>query len=245
MRSAARFRSSLLRLLLLTVGAAAVCAALWPRTAAAWAPPFAPPVAPPAAPAPARPYPPPPPRFEGQPPPFEYPFSPQLEGSPTAEAGTPPRDYRGFNFTLAVGPGGLFGPGEQALALSYLPFRLGYGIAPNLMLVLAFEGVGTSSVNPKTDQDSWLYQDVWSFGLQGRLPAGVYLRGGLGVGAVGEKTRTESFEGGHGLAVLGAVGHEIFTVDHVALALELNAGYTRYPRESWKTMGLQLAVSFF
>jgi hypothetical protein len=155
------------------------------------------------------------------------------------------RDYRGFSLTLGVGPGGLFGPGEQALALSYLPCRLGYGIAPNLMLVLAYEGMGTNSVNPHTHQDSWLYQNIVWLGLQGRLRSQVYLRGGMGMSSVGEKTSSESFSGGHGMAVLGAIGRDIFTADHVALAIEVNASYARYPRESWQTLGLQLAASFF
>jgi hypothetical protein len=179
-----------------------------------------------------------------RPPPFDYPFAPQVVApAPDPSAGA--RDYRGINLSLGLGPSGLFGPGEQALALSYLPLRVGYGFTRDLMVVLAFEGVGTNSVNPKTDQDSWLYQEIWWLGLQGRLRSQVYLRGGLGVGSVGERTDTQSFSGGHGLALVGAVGRDIFTSDHVALALELNGGYTRYARESWKTLGLQAAVSFF
>jgi hypothetical protein len=198
--------------------------------------------------APARPYPPPPPRLPDQPPPFDYPFTPQVAAVPDpdpAESSTSDaRDYSGLNGGLALGPGGLFGPGENALALSYL-LRLGYGIERDLMFVLSYEGAGTTSVNPKTKSDSWLSQDILSLAFQGRLRSLVYLRGGLGVGSVSEKTDTQTFSGGRGLAVLGAVGRDIFVREHLALAVELNATYTRYPRESWKTGGLQLVASFF
>jgi hypothetical protein len=205
----------------------------------------------PAAPAPTRPYPPPPPRYDGQPPPFDYPFGavpPSVVAAPaSAETadGEPARDLSGFSFTMGIGSGGFFGPGEKTLALSYQPFRLTYGLDPKLAVFLAFEGVGTSSVNPRTQQDSWLSQDTWSLGLQGRLAQRLYLRGGLGLGSVSETVGEETFEGGRGLGVSGALGFDLWNRSHVGLSLELGGSYTHYARESWKTLGLAVAVSIF
>jgi hypothetical protein len=193
-------------------------------------------------------YPPPPPRWADQPP-LEYPFPTTRAVVPVAPAPAPEPEaegvYRRFSFTAAIGPGALIGPGENALAVSYQVARAGLGLDRNLGLWLSYEGAGTSSVNPKTNLDSWLKQEIVSAGLQGHLERRFYVRGGLGVGFVSEKTKAESFSGGKGIAALAAFGYEILQREHLAVALDLHVSWTHYPSESWKTLGADVAISLF
>jgi hypothetical protein len=144
-----------------------------------------------------------------------------------------------------VGPGALVGPGEHELAITYNLFRLGFGIAPNLSLVLGYEGAGTNSVNPDSGLNSWLKQETLLFGLQYHFGRGFYVRGAVGEGSVTETTDFAHYSGGSGVALSGALGYEFYQSHHVALALDLNASNTRYSTESWQTAGLNLALSFF
>jgi hypothetical protein len=190
-------------------------------------------------------YPPPPPRFQGGPPPFEYPFG-SGEAAPGVEAAPDEDDgRRRFSFTAGIGPGALFGPGEEQMALSYQLFRVGVGIERGLSAVLGYESTGTDSVNPATNEDSWLKQDIWSLGLQAHLLPRLYFRGIMGLGYVSEKTASSEFSGGRGIAVGAALGYELVQGRHMALALDVHGSYTHYAREAWKTTGLELAVSFF
>jgi hypothetical protein len=234
-----------------------------PETAPA---PSAPAEAAPAQSAPARAYPPPPPRYPNQAPPANYPSQTPPANYPSAPPGyqNPPTYwgppsvgrnqwgypavegiYRPFSFTIGVGPGALIGPGEHELALSYNLFRLGFGLARDLSFVISFEGTGTSSISPETGEDSWLKQENWLLGIQYHVVPRLYLRGSLGAGFVSEHTESASFAGGRGVAMAGAIGYEFIQTAHVALALDLNGSVTKYARESWKTAGLNLAVSFF
>jgi hypothetical protein len=198
-------------------------------------------------PLPAPSYPPPPPRYQGGPPPFAYPFQPPPEPAPAVTAPAGPEDgvYRMFSVTASAGPGALIGPGEKQMALSYQLLRLGVGIDRNLQAVFGYESTGTDSVNPATDEDSWLKQDIWSLGLQAHLTSRLYFRGIMGLGYVSETTDTAEFSGGRGITVGAGLGYEFLQFRHAALAVDLHGSYTHYPRESWKTTGLQLAVSFF
>jgi hypothetical protein len=192
-------------------------------------------------------FPPPPPRYSGEPP-LDYPFpSSTTAPIPTGPLpGTPMSGvYRPFSFTAAVGPGALLGPGESALAVSYQLFRLGLGVARNFSVLFAFEGAGTNSVNPATNRESWLKQDIWQLGVQSHLRQRLYVRGGLGVGFVSEKVGGRTFDGGRGMALCAAVGYEVVQLWFAAVALDLHGSTTRYARESWQTAGLDLAVSFF
>ncbi len=203
-------------------------------------------------------YPPPPPKPVDQPPPSYPPSSPPSYGYPPAY-GYPPRSYYGpssyypsvsgvyrpISFSIAAGPGALFGPGEHDLALSYNLFRLGFGVAPNLSFFISFEGAGTSTVNPLTEENSWLKQEVWSIGLQYHFLPPLYLRGGIGAGFVSESTAFDEFSGGTGIAFTGALGFEFVQSRHVALALEAAVNGTKYSRESWGMGGLNLALTFF
>jgi hypothetical protein len=185
----------------------------------------------------------------------EYPFptatgqAPAPLPPPAAAAAAEPAPAeaieRRFTFTAAIGPGALIGPGENALSVSYQLARLGLGLAPNLALLLSYEGAGTSSVNPKTMQDSWLKQDIVWAGLQHHFDRKLYLRGGLGMGFVSEKSGTESFSGGKGIAALVGFGYELLQRSHVAVAFDLHASLTHYPDESWKTLGADVAVTLF
>jgi hypothetical protein len=218
-------------------------------------PPESPPSGEPSAPAPQ--YPPPPPRPVDQQP--QPPQQPPSYGYPPSY-GVPPRYnsyygpqnyyqpagvYRPISFSIGAGPGALIGPGEHQLALSYNLFRIGFGVAPNLAFFVSFEGAGTSSINPATDEDSWLKQETWQLGLQFYLLPQVYIRGGIGAGFVNESTDFASFSGGTGIAFSGALGYEFVQSRHVALALEAAGNATKYSRESWAMTGLNLSLTFF
>ena len=135
------------------------------------------------APAPAQAYPPPPPQ------PVPWPYGEEGVQSGDGMYGRD-RDLlvRPFSFTAAVGPGGFFGPGEEAFAVSYTLFRLGFGLAPGLSFVFGYEGIGTGSENPATGLDSWLQQNIWSLGIQGHVLQHLYVRGAVGIGTVEEET---------------------------------------------------------
>ena len=53
------------------------------------------------------------------------------------------------------------------------------------------------------------------------------------------------FSGGKGIAALAAFGYELLQRQHWALGLDLHAGLTHYPEESWKTFGVDVTVSIF
>jgi hypothetical protein len=227
-------------------------------------PPATHPVPPPrtsaAPPAPARAYPPPPPRGYPPPPPRyqNYQGYPQQQNAWQGNVNQgrapygyymPPEDMRGavyrpFSFAFSIGPGALVGPGESELALTYV-LRFGIGLAPNLSLVLGFEGAGTNSVNPDSGLDSWLKQETFLIGVQYHFVRGLYVRGAVGEGSISETTDYDRYSGGSGVALSGAIGYEFLQSQHVSLALDLNGSTTRYARESWETAGLNLAVSFF
>ena len=245
------FRPRVRRLVQLVAAAVALGSAGL-RAAAAQTTPEPPPptvAAQPAPPPPTGAFPPPPPRFEDQAaaegqslvPREELPWSQDI----AAHSTDPAASVRRFSFTAALGPGMLAGPGERSLAMSYQLFRLGLGLNERLAIVLGFAGVGTSSVNPLTMRDSWLKQDLWSAGLQVNLMPRLYVRGGMGIGLVSESVGDRTFSGGRGLAVEAAVGWELLQMRHLAMAVELNGSNTHYPRESWQTAGLQVAVSLF
>jgi hypothetical protein len=153
--------------------------------------------------------------------------------------------YRRFSLSVAAGPGALIGPGEQALALSHNVLRVGWGLARNLTFFASLEGARAPSVNPRTRKSSWLRHETLSMGVQHHFWQFAYLRGMVGGGLVGEETDTESFSGGYGVALSGAVGWELAQAQRMAVAVELAANITRYPTEFWGMTGLNLTFTFF
>lgn len=193
-------------------------------------------------------YPPPPPRWAPNAPPPQNAYAPQWGYAPPP----PPMGvYRPISFTLGVGPGVLMGPKkpngkyERDFALSYNLFRLGFGVANNLALYIGFEGAGATSVSPETNEDSWLKQQAWTFGLQAYVLPRLYLRGGVGVGYLNETTDSVDYSSTNGIAMSAAIGYEFLQSRHVALALDLSGNLTRYSREIWGMGGLELTLSFF
>jgi hypothetical protein len=201
-------------------------------------------------------YPPPPPRYPsgggypGNPPPSYWaPAQPRQWGTYPGVSGV----YRPFSFTIGIGPGYLRGPDETSdIGLSYNLFRLGFGVVPNVSVMLEFQGTGTNSISPLTDEYSWLKQENWLIGLQVHFLRRLYVRGGVGAGFVSEHTATTDVSGpGAGLALAGAIGYEFVQTPHVALGVDLNGSVTNYGRaadggrEVWGTTGLNLAVSFY
>jgi hypothetical protein len=169
------------------------------------------------------------------------------EAAPEEQYPPPPPTgvWRPFSLTLAAGPGALFGPDEQDLAVSHNLLRFGWGLARNLGFYVSFEGVRAPSVNPHTDAPSWLRQDTLSFGVQYHFLERAYVRAGVGVGWVGEDTQNQSFSGGRGLAVTGAAGYELAQLYRTAVGVELAANLTRYAYEFWGTVGLNLTLTLF
>lgn len=231
--------------------------ALPPRTPAH---PAAPPRVSAPPPPPARAYPPPPPRGYPPPPPRYqnyqgYPQQNAWQGNVNQGRAPygyymPPPDlrettYRPVSFSFSIGPGALMGPDESDLALTYF-LRLGIGLAPNLSLVVGFEGAGANSVNPDTHLDSWLKQETFLLGLQAHFGRGIYVRGAVGESKISETTTNyDYYSGGTGVTFSGAIGYEFLQLQHLSLALDLNGSTTRYAHESWQTAGLNLAMSFF
>jgi hypothetical protein len=231
-------------LLALTVAALCIAPVAQAQDApAAEAAPAAEPARPPA---PPSNYPPPPPRHPGYQNQQGYwaPAQPRQWAAPPVLEGV----YRPFSFTVGVGPGYLHGPGDaREVALSYNLFRLGFGVAPNISFVLAFEGMGANTVSPETLEYSWLKQENWLLGIQYHFLRRMYVRGGVGAGFISERTDTTVFEGpGTGLAMAAAMGYEFVQTPHISLALDANGSVTKYARrEYWGTAGLNLAVSFY
>jgi hypothetical protein len=216
-------------------------------------------------------YPPPPPRAPaGQQPSYQYPpsqyppnypppyYPPQRVRRARYETYSPDGIYRPISFSLGIGPGLMWGPKFDGhpesdirgkAALSYNLFRLGFGIAPNLQLILAFEGTGTNSIVPQGDfagEHSWVTQHNWLLGLQFFFLQHFYVRGAAGLGTISESSASLDTSGGNGIAVAGAVGIELVQSRHAALGLELNGSHTTYDsNEHWTTGGLDMAVSFF
>ncbi len=215
------------------------------------------------APQPAQPAPPPPPGFPPPPPPppgygqYQQPYQ-GYQQTPYGYAPRRPMRYvernpidRPLSFSAGIGPGFLAcskcgeGPNERDLALTYTPVRIGVGIAPGIAFTFSYEGSGTTTRSPATDEDSWLHQNVWLFGLQVFANQKLYLRGGLGWGALGEETNTISRSSTTGLAFTGGIGYELLQHDHVALALEANYNVTRYTSEIWHMGGVSLVLALF
>jgi hypothetical protein len=174
--------------------------------------------------------------------------TPASEVAPATEWYPPPPPtgvYRSFSLTVAAGPGAMIGPGEQDLALSHNLLRFGWGLARNLTFYASLEGIRAPSVNPRTHARSWLRQDTVSLGIQRHFLDDLYVRGSLGAGFVGEDTANDSFSGGTGVALSGAVGREVIRLERTAVALELAGNITRYPTEYWGSLGLNLALVLF
>ncbi len=195
-----------------------------------------------AGPARAQPGPPPP----ALPPPYQPPdgFA-YYSAPPPPEPPPAPGVHRLISVTFGVGPGMLIGPGETDVALSYSVVRLGIGIIRNLQFVASYEGAGTSSTSPATDESSWLSQNQWVFGLQFFFLQRLYARAGMGVGTVHESTDNAEFNGGTGLNFSGGAGVEFLQTQHVALGAEMNASTTRYSDESWETIAWNLTLTLY
>lgn len=196
-------------------------------------------------------YPPP-----GAPPGYQYPGTPQYPGAPPA--GSYPQGYSGsyyppppphgnhrqITLALAAGPGSLRGPGEEAFGVSY-DLRLGFGVARDTSLVVAYGGVGADSVSPETGRDSWLWQHLWFIGAEQHFARFLYARGGVGLASVGEDLEFDTVTGGHGFGMSAALGLELLQGDHLALGLEFAATAARYRREWWGMGGVHLVLAFF
>jgi hypothetical protein len=188
-------------------------------------------------------YPPPPPAYAPYYPPprvrrSSYEYYPQTDGI-----------YRPFSLTLAIGPGFLRGPysdvDQGKAALSYNLVRLGFGIAPNLQFILAFEGTGANTIAGDTGESAWLSQQNWLLGLQYYMLRRLYVRGAAGVASISEHTASYDNPGLTGIAMSAGIGVELVQSQHAAVGLDLNGSFNSYSGEHWETGGLDLAVTFF
>jgi hypothetical protein len=151
--------------------------------------------------------------------------------------------FRPFSFTFGAGPGILRGPGERDMALTY-GFRVGIGVAPNVAFLVGLDGGGISTTSFSGDE-SWLSQNIWSFGTQIHFLRRFFARAGLGIGHLREETDFETFYGGNGVAFVGGAGFELVQSPDVALALELFGVSTRYASEIWSHGGVQFTLAVF
>jgi hypothetical protein len=212
--------------------------------------------APPPPPSPPPAYPPAPPGYGqpptgyGQPPadygqPYPYqgyaPYGPPAYVPPPAPMGGV---YRPISLSLAVGVGWLgYRDGEQhdeADAGIAYGLRLGFGLAPNLSLVLDFEGTGAMK------GDFYYRQEAYLVGLQVFLARFFYLRGGVGVANITQSDGLYLYGAdGGGFALNAAAGFELVQAPSTSLALEGTVTGVRYGHSTWAMSAVNLVFSFY
>jgi hypothetical protein len=141
--------------------------------------------------------------------------------------------------------GALLGPGERDMALSHNLLRFGWGLARNLSLYVSFEGARAQGVHPVSHASSWLKQDTVGAGLQYHFQQRAYLRGGLGMAWVSEEVGETTYDGGNGVAGIGAIGFDVAQAQAVVVSLELAATAAHYRTEWWESAGLNLALTLY
>lgn len=216
----------------------------------------------PAAPPPAEAYPPgygPPPGYAappGQPPPgygpppgtVYYPpgYRPRYGYAPPPPP--PPGPVRrGFTIGFGVGVGALnvsdsasHQDGDYGLSYS---FRLGFGVAPSLILLWDIEG---------TDIDDGYggggNQTAHLFAVQFHPFAGrLFVRGGVGGATASSDVLLDYAPTNLGLAWNAALGFELLQGWHTALDIEFTSTWARYTKaeQTWNNNGLNFCLSWY
>ena len=199
-----------------------------------------------------RPMPPPPPRsgsgsgynpqgYNGQG------YNPQNSGyyPPPAPQGV----YRPFSFSVGLGPGFLALKNDEvdydsAGGVVY-SLRFGFGVQPNLSVVLGYEGATAQKNGSRRNQDALL------LGIQYFVHQVVYVRGGIGIANETEEDAIGVFVDQNGFAMQGALGVDLIQASNVSLSLEGGLLVGQYPGaldsdgETWTSGGLSLVFSLY
>ncbi len=188
-----------------------------------------------------RPFPPAPPQTGAAPGGYA-----ENQGYGTQGSGYPPPPpdgvYRPFSFTLGAGPGILrLNNGldtSPAWGISYA-LRFGFGIQPDLIFTMGFEGTSATKNGTLASQDALL------LGLQYFVSQLAYVRGAMGIANETEEDANEIYMDQNGLALQGALGVDLVQGANVALSLEAAVMLGRYSTETWTSGGLNLLFSLY
>jgi hypothetical protein len=118
--------------------------------------------------------------------------------------------------------------------------RLGFGLAPRLLLLIAVDGAVSGDGNFIYDQT------IYSLGLQAFLTRQVFLRGGAGIGNITDKYGGDVLRFGKtGLGLTASVGVELLQGYNWSLELagQLTSGF--YTGERWTSGTLNIGFNFF
>jgi hypothetical protein len=118
--------------------------------------------------------------------------------------------------------------------------RLGFGIAPRLLLLIGVDGAVSES-------DAFVYaQSVYYIGLQAFLSRQLFVRGGAGIGNISGRDNYDVLSFGKtGLGLTGTAGIELLQGYNWSLELagQLTSGF--YTDEKWTSGTVQIGFNFF
>ncbi|MDX2021863.1 MAG: hypothetical protein SF187_16620 [Deltaproteobacteria bacterium] len=157
--------------------------------------------------------------------------------------------YRPFSFSVGLGPGFLALKNEtvdnSSSAGAVYSLRFGFGVQPNLSIVLGFEGASAQKDGVRANQDALL------LGIQYFFHQVIYVRGGMGIANETEEDNLGIAVDQNGFAFQGALGVDLLQSSNVALSLEGGVLVGRYPGEpnsdgeTWTSGGLSLVFSLY
>jgi hypothetical protein len=118
--------------------------------------------------------------------------------------------------------------------------RLGFGIAPRLLLLVGVDGAVSEANNLVFDQS------VYYVGLQAFLSQQLFVRGGAGIGNITAHYNGDFlYFGKTGLGLTGTLGVELLQGYNWSLELagQLTSGF--YTDEKWTSGTVQIGFNFF
>ena len=192
----------------------------------------------------ASPPPPPPPPYG---PPRRYAYPPRYSYYPPPPPPPAPRlsTERVFMIGGSLGLGSMRYHDQNNVATSGAATgysaRLGFGIAPRLLLLIGTDGAIVDSSNVYD-------QTIYYLGLQGFLTRQVFLRAGAGIGNITGKDTYGDFLyfGKVGFGLVGAVGVELLQGYNWSLELagQLTTGFYK-DQENWTSGTVNIGFNFF
>ena len=133
------------------------------------------------------------------------------------------------------------GMSTSAAAAGY-SVRLGFGVAPRLMLLLSIDGASTG------DEYTVFNQTVYTAGLQMFLTRQLFVRGGVGMGNITQRDSDGNYLvfGAAGLGVTASLGVELLQGYNWSLELagQLIAGFYSN-NEQWSSGAVNIGFNFF
>ena len=127
--------------------------------------------------------------------------------------------------------------------------RLGFGLAPRLLLLIGIEGaVADSGYTSDSQVANYVYdQTIYYVGVQSFLTRQVFLRGGVGIGNITVKDNGDYLLFGKvGLGLTAGVGVELLQGYNWSLELagQLTSGFYR-EQERWTSGTVNIGFNFF